>query len=207
MLGIDPDEDFESSGRELVPFDAALPSLHAYLGDCADLSNTCERCLEDGYECLLPVLSFNELVVTPGCSLPLLVSNSRAHWALEQALSAPAPLTGLLAVVLREEGQERAEGRRRVGCSARIKKLQRHDNGPWPATLSVIAEGASPLLFSDPSFGCCTPACLCRTQSLSAFSSLQNRHSQSSFEQGLMSHMLCPLLKSSCSPSGVINAH
>ena len=40
-----------------------------------------------------------ELVVTPGCSLPLLVSNSRAHWALEQALSAPAPLTGLLAVV------------------------------------------------------------------------------------------------------------
>ena len=37
--------------------------------------------------------------MTPGCSLPLLVSNSRAHWALEQALSAPAPLTGLLAVV------------------------------------------------------------------------------------------------------------
>ena len=109
--------------------------------------------------------------------------------------------------VLREEGQERAEGRRLVGCSACIKKLQRHDNGPWPATLTVIAEGASPLLFSGPSFGCCTPACLCRTQSLSAFSSLQNHHSQSSFEQGLMSHMLCPLLKSSCSPSGVINAH
>ena len=52
--------------------------------------------------------------------------------------------------VLREEGQERAEGRRRVGCSARIKKLQRHDNGPWPATLTVIAEGALPLLFSAP---------------------------------------------------------
>ena len=52
--------------------------------------------------------------------------------------------------VLREEGQERPEGRRRVGCSARIKKLQRHDNGPWPATLTVIAEGALPLPFSAP---------------------------------------------------------
>ena len=31
--------------------------------------------------------------------LPLLVCNSRAHWVLEQALSAAAPYTGLLAVV------------------------------------------------------------------------------------------------------------
>lgn len=119
--------------------------------DCADLSDTYGTCLEDGHECLLPVLSFSgpsalsrrtpppllhgsnmpriqllchlqavrrgdmsgwscaraipdvlclaDLVVTPGCILPLLVCNSRAHWVLEQALSAAAPYTGLIAVV------------------------------------------------------------------------------------------------------------
>ena len=45
------------------------------------------------------VLCLADLVVTPGCILPLLVCNSRAHWVLEQALSAAAPYTGLLAVV------------------------------------------------------------------------------------------------------------
>ena len=61
--------------------------------------------------------------------------------------------------VLREEGQERAEVRRRVGCSARIKKLQRHDNGPWPATLTVIAEGAHVCLAT--AVLCPCPSALC----------------------------------------------
>jgi hypothetical protein len=44
-----------------------------------------------------PLLS--DVVVTPGCTLPLLVCNSRAHWVVEQALTAPPPYTNLIAVV------------------------------------------------------------------------------------------------------------
>lgn len=40
-----------------------------------------------------------DVVVMPGCTLPLLVSNSRAHWVVEQALAAPAPYKCLIAVV------------------------------------------------------------------------------------------------------------
>ena len=45
---------------------------------------------------------------------------------------------------MKEEHQERQPGQRHVGCTACIKKLQRHDNGIWPATLKVLAEGAHP---------------------------------------------------------------
>ncbi len=40
-----------------------------------------------------------DIVLMPGCTLPLLVSNSRAHWVVEQALAAPAPYACLIAVV------------------------------------------------------------------------------------------------------------
>ena len=43
---------------------------------------------------------------------------------------------------MKEERQSKQPGQRRVGCTACIKKLQRHDNGIWPATLKVLAEGA-----------------------------------------------------------------
>jgi len=46
--------------------------------------------------------------------------------------------------VMKEEHQERDPVQRRVGCTAGIKKVQRHDNGIWPATLKVLAEGAFP---------------------------------------------------------------
>ncbi len=52
-----------------------------------------------GAHAFLIVMHLADLVVTPGCILPLLVCNSRAHWVLEQALSAAAPYTGLIAVV------------------------------------------------------------------------------------------------------------
>ena len=54
--------------------------------------------------------------------------------------------------VMKEERQSRQPGQRHVGCTACIKKLQRHDNGIWPATLKVLAEGAlcaAPLSWSD----------------------------------------------------------
>lgn len=61
--------------------------------------------------------------------------------------------------VMRDAGQGLAPGRRQVGCSARIKKLQRHGNGPWPATLTVVAEGARlPCCCSQP---CSNEMCVC----------------------------------------------
>ncbi len=42
--------------------------------------------------------------------------------------------------------EERAGGQAwagRVGCSARIRRLQRHDNAIWPPTLKVLAQGAA----------------------------------------------------------------
>jgi hypothetical protein len=30
----------------------------------------------------------------------------------------------------------------RIGCTAHLRKLQREDNGIWPASLKVVAEGA-----------------------------------------------------------------
>lgn len=56
--------------------------------------------------------------------------------------------------VMKEEHQERDPVQRRVGCTAGIKKVQRHDNGIWPATLKVLAEGGS--LSHAPS---CSPSC------------------------------------------------
>ena len=42
--------------------------------------------------------------------------------------------------------EERVRGQAwagRLGCSARIRRLQRHDNAIWPPTLKALAQGAT----------------------------------------------------------------
>lgn len=39
--------------------------------------------------------------------------------------------------------QQRRMARGQIGCTAHLRKLQREDNGIWPSTLKVIAEGRS----------------------------------------------------------------
>lgn len=42
--------------------------------------------------------------------------------------------------------EERVRGQAwagRLGCSARIRRLQRHDNATWPPTLKALAQGAT----------------------------------------------------------------
>lgn len=62
--------------------------------------------------------------------------------------------------VMREERQA-GERQPRGGCTAAIRKLQRHDNGIWPATLKVLAEGVCrPKRFS--SSDCLTVMIVCK---------------------------------------------
>ncbi|KAK9902627.1 hypothetical protein WJX75_000490 [Coccomyxa subellipsoidea] len=135
-----PEDEFlpeDGDERAVVPLDPSLAGLHTYLGDCEDLAHS-DATLEDGHICKLPVLTFPDVVVMPGCTLPLLVSNSRAHWVVEQALAAPAPYKCLIAVIF---SQQRRVARGQIGCTALLRKLHREDNGIWPSTLKVIAEG------------------------------------------------------------------
>ena len=48
--------------------------------------------------------------------------------------------------------QQRRVARGQIGCTAHLRKLHREDNGIWPSTLKVIAEGDKHLE-SSPSEG------------------------------------------------------
>lgn len=52
--------------------------------------------------------------------------------------------------------QQRRVVRGQIGCTALLRKLHREDNGIWPSTLKVIAEGDNHLE-SSPSEGALFP--------------------------------------------------
>eukprot|EP00879_Flechtneria_rotunda_P025366 GHRR01026950.1.p1 GENE.GHRR01026950.1~~GHRR01026950.1.p1 ORF type:complete len:532 (+),score=180.41 GHRR01026950.1:223-1818(+) len=129
-------EEAKEPGPGCRQFDPNVTSRHQYLGDVDDLEGSYGHLPEDT-TARLPLLMLDGVVLFPGCQLPLLLSTQHEQHLLERALSAPAPLTRLLAVLPGPRSLQRIQSRL-VCCTAEVRQMRHYQED---GSLALVALG------------------------------------------------------------------
>ncbi|PRW58559.1 cereblon isoform X2 isoform B [Chlorella sorokiniana] len=112
-----------AGGAQQEALDPTMVATHSYLGEVDDLEGSAGM-LEEGVVYNLPVLPLDGLVLCPGNTLPLRLTFRGDRALVQQALSAPPPLSRLIAVVCCTRSYFTPQLMlQRVGCVAEIRKM------------------------------------------------------------------------------------
>jgi len=124
----------EETDVATVQFDPDVATRHAYLGELDEVPGG-YAFLEECSVAHLPLMALEGVVLFPGCQLPLLLRERWELLHLRKAMTAPAPVTRLLAVV--PSSHHLLPRGHVVACTAEVRQIKPQEDG----SIAVVAYG------------------------------------------------------------------